>query len=198
MSGTAERKTIQQPARRRRWFLTPSARKETRVNSACAYGARRDGNQVLATKDPTRICVQGVGFGEPARAARSNPEYIHRNAQKITERSVPHPAASQIKLLCPSAIFCGCNAVLRESKTKITLTTDFTDHTDEERPESISVQSVSSVVQVFVVEIFVVHNDVASDAKRPRRTHVGRSSDAKWEGARLPQVVPSIRVRVQY
>ena len=56
-------------------------------------------------------------LGEPARAARSNPEYIHRNAPKITERSVPHPTASPIKLLCPSAFFCGCIAVLRAART---------------------------------------------------------------------------------
>ena len=126
---------------------------------------------------PRTHAFNGSAWRARSPCARSNPEYIHRNAQKITERSVPHLAASQIKLLCPSAIFCGCNAVLRESKTKITLTTDFTDHTDEERPESISVQSVSSVVQVFVVEIFVVHNDVASDANAPRRTQIGRKSD---------------------
>ena len=133
---------------------------------------------------PRTHAFNGSAWRARSPCARSNPEYIHRNAQKITERSVPHLAASQIKLLCPSAIFCGCNAVLRESKTKITLTTDFTDHTDEERPESISVQSVSSVVQVFVVEIFVVHNDVASDAKCRETSS--------------PQVVPNIRVRVQY
>ena len=62
------------------------------------------------------------------------------------------------------------------------MTTDFTDHTDEERPDSISVQSVSSVVQViavqvFLVEIVVVQNDVVSDANGHRRTQIGRKSD---------------------
>ena len=83
-----------------------------------------------------RMRSRGSAWRARSPCARTNPEHIHRNAQKITERSVPDPAVSQIKLLCPSAIFCGCNAVLRESKTKITLTTDFTDYTDEERPDS--------------------------------------------------------------
>ena len=86
----------------------------------------------------------------------------------------------------------------RVPKPKITLTTAFTDHTDDERPDSISVQSVSSVVQISVVEIFAVQNIVASDAKPPRRTQVGRSSDAKRRERSSPQVVSPTRVRMQY
>ena len=83
-----------------------------------------------------RMRSRGSAWRARSPCARTNLEHIHRNAQKITERSVPDPRASQIKLLCPSTFFCGCIAVLRESKTKITLTTDFTDYTDEERPDS--------------------------------------------------------------
>ena len=58
------------------------------------------------------------------------------------------------------------------------MTTDFTDHTDDERPDSISVQSVSSVVQVFVVEIVVVLNFVAQTFVVSEQTAaVGRTSD---------------------
>ena len=90
MSGTAERKTIQQPARRRRWFLTPSARKGMRVNSACAYGARRDCNQVLATKDPARECVPGVGLASPlavrAEQSRTHPQKRAKDHRRIGAR----------------------------------------------------------------------------------------------------------------
>ena len=129
---------------------------------------------------------------EPACVAREGNDNAHpQKAQKITERSRPRRSTPQGTLLCPSAFSVDALPLRmpralapRVPKPKITLTTDFTDHTDEERPESISVQSVSSVVQVFVVEIFVVHNDVASDAKCRETSS--------------PQVVPNIRVRVQY
>ena len=68
----------------------------------------------------------------------------------------------------------------RVPKPKITLTTDFTNRTDEERPDSKSVQSVVQVfaVQVFVVEIVVVLNFVAQTFVVSEQTAaVGRTSD---------------------
>ena len=128
VSGTAERKTIQQPARRRRWFLTPSARKGMRVNSACAYGARRDCNQILATRDPTHACVQRVGLASPlavrAEQSRTHPQKRaedHRRAGAHTEWHTTKTSVSFGVLLWMHWHFG------RESKTKITLTTDLTD-----------------------------------------------------------------------
>ena len=164
MSGTAERKTIQQPARRRRWFLTPSARKGTRINSACAYGARRECNQVLATKDPTRECVPGVGLASPL-AVRAQQSRIHPQKRAEDHRKIGATLSGisdQTSVSFCDLLWMHCRlarrqnmrrieshhsdtttqrrlfAVLapRESKTKITLTTDFTDHTDDKRPDS--------------------------------------------------------------
>ena len=87
VSGTAEPKAIQSLARLRRWFLTPSARKGTRVNSACAYGARRDCNQVLATKEPTRECVPGVGLANPL-AVRAQQSRIHPQKRAEDHRKI--------------------------------------------------------------------------------------------------------------
>ena len=155
MSGTAERKTIQQPARRRRWFLTPSARKGTRVNSACAYGARRDCNQVLATRDPARECVQGVGLASPL-AVRADQFRTHPQKRAEDHRTIgatPSGITDQTSVSFCDLLWMHCRlarrqnmrrieshhsdtttqrrlfAVLapRESKTKIRLTTDFTD-----------------------------------------------------------------------
>ena len=96
-------------------------------------------------------------------------------------------------------VLCGCIAVWARFENQDLWTTDFTDHTDEERPDSKSVQSMVQVfaVQVFVVEIvvvlnFVVLNFVVSDAIGHRRTHVGRSSDAKRRERSSPQVVLTI------
>ena len=58
---------------------------------------------------------------------------------------------------------------------------------DAERPRS-SVRPLTDVTQPCRT----------SDAKSPRRTQIGRSSDAKGRKAPLPQVVPSNRVRAQY
>ena len=143
---------------------------------------------------------------EPACVAREGNDNAHpQKAQKITERSRPRRSTPQGTLLCPSAFSVDALPLRmpraltpRVPKPKITLTTAFTDHTDDERPDSISVQSVSSVVQISVVEIFAVQNIVASDAKPPRRTQVGRSSDAKRRERSSPQVVSPTRVRMQY
>ena len=160
MSGTAERKAIQCPCTSSK--VVPDT-VGTTGDAMCSGERQRcePGNEIscLPPRIPRANAFKGSAWRARSPCARSNPEYIHRNAQKITERSVPHLAASQIKLLCPSAIFCGCNAVLRESKTKITLTTDFTDATDDfGNPTHPSVPSAVQVfvVQVFVNEIFVV------------------------------------------
>ena len=204
MSGTAEPATIQCPARRRRWFLTPSARKGTRINSACAYGARRECNQVLATKDPARECVRGVGLASPlgvrADEFRTHPQKRAEDHRRIGAR--PNGITDQTSVLLCVLLWMHCRFG-RESKTKITSTTDFTDHTDEKRPASNIrairvIRGSSRRGSIFVVEIFVVQNVVVSDANCRRRTQVGRSSDAKYRETSSPQAVFSIRVRAQY
>ena len=130
---------------------------------------------------------------EPACVAREGNDNAHpQKAQKITERSRPRRSTPQGTLLCPSAFSVDALPLRmpralapRVPKPKITLTTDFTDHTDEERPDSKSVQSVVQVfavqvfaVQVFVVEIVVVLNFVAQTFVVSEQTAaVGRTSD---------------------
>jgi hypothetical protein len=79
----------------------------------------------------------------------------------------------------------------RRSKTKIPLTTDFTNHTDERKPNS----TIRAIREIRGPEHPWFKS---SGAKHRLRAQIGRSSGAKCREVSSPQVVPSIRVRVQY
>ena len=87
MSGTAERKAIQSLARRRRWFLTPSARKGTRVNSACAYGASRDCKSSTCHQRP-RARMRSRGRLASPLAVRADNYEIHPQKRAEDHRKI--------------------------------------------------------------------------------------------------------------
>ena len=132
-------------------------------------------------------------FGEPARRARgaiqNTSTETRRRSQKDRCQTQGHhrsnfcvlrrSSVDALPLRMPRAL------APRVPKPKITLTTDFTDYTDEERPDSISVQSVSSVVQ---------NRPQATDLRRQERSGFGRKtppSDARRTvlGRKMPQAV---------
>ncbi len=119
--------------------------------------------------------------------AKAIAEHIHRRHRRTQNER--RPAAAQTSVSFCVLLWMHCRFG-RRSHTKIPLTTDFADHTDDNKLDS-------PIRALRVIRGSEHPWFESSDAKSPRRTQIGRSSGAKCRETLSPQVVPPVRVRAQ-